>query len=389
MGTLPAAPRTRIISGQGTLQLLTALSVLASREQAGEPRASDHLVICDVTPEFGRSIEHLARSLHQWSGVTHLPPARVGELGAQLAHVRASDGAYGPEPLAALRALLAVPRADELLLVRNWQLSNQLLIAAYPNAERIAYGDGIGYYFGPQVFLPARPQRSPVRDLLRRLGGQRLPPAPPNLPSPPFHRGFMLLPEIFGDVPPMPVTVPERHFILETIDRAAAVLPARQRLTLPVDRPVVLFLPGNYAQAGWTSRRAEVAAYVERLRPSADNGSLLLVKPHPRSTRRDLAALRAVLGRHYASVQILEPPQSHMPIEVLIHSAAGNGGQIQAVGFTTAVISLAYLYGIPCRVGFGEAVLTRYFRRNRAQMLDNERQLQAILDRLEDVRVYA
>lgn len=373
----PVSP-VRIITCQGSLQLLTALAAVAYHgEQCGNAAGRDYLVIYDVAPTFSTTIERLARALQPWQKVVSVSSAQMADLAAQIGEAGSQQAG-----LNALRALVGVDSADEIYLVRNWQASNQIMLSAYQSAQKIAYGDGIGYYFGPQRFLPARPRPRPLRDLVNQITGRASAP-PPSLASIPFDIGYFLLPDAFQELPPMPVVVPERRYIEAVIERAAAVLEPDLGLRLPTDRPITIFLPGNYAQAGWTSRQHEVQAYADVLQHHADRRSLVLVKPHPRSSARDIQALERMLRASFAAVQLISAPVSHLPVEVLIRASVQQGATITAVGFTTAVIPLAYLFGIPCIVGFGAAILARYFAENQMHINENEQLLQKIINQIE------
>ncbi|HSE96323.1 MAG TPA: hypothetical protein VLD61_10540, partial [Methylomirabilota bacterium] len=140
----------RIVSGQGGIQLVTALSAVATwsaRSGAGVADAENYLVIYDLfgPPErldrFVAVLRRLADRLAPWTRVVHLTPEDMRALAGTL------RGRGARVAVRRIRELVGTGAVDEIFLIRDWQLGNQLLLNAYRDARKVCYGDGIGLYF--------------------------------------------------------------------------------------------------------------------------------------------------------------------------------------------------------------------------------------------------
>jgi hypothetical protein len=262
--------------------------------------------------------------------------------------------------------------------VRNWQTGNQLLINTYATATKIAYGDGIGYYFGPKRFQPA-PQGFKALSARVKAWLSKLRSRTGTLPTVPFDCSYLLLPHIFKETPSMPFRIPDRRFLDSIVQRVAEALPAEYRLTIELQQAVVVLVSGNFAHVGWTTRKLEFNAYVETLLETTNPQTLIIVKPHPRLSPEDVCVLQQTLHKHFPNLYILEPPVSYIPLEVLLFNLRGREQSFVLFGFTTACIPLAFLYGITCNVGFGRSRLKRYFPGTHEHMWENETLLRSIV----------
>lgn len=382
--------RKRIITAQGSLQLMTALSAVLCHADAttqtdadfSEITYQDYLVIYDVTADFAEVIQKLATSIWTWQKITYLSPSQVLTFAAPILSGKEPPVDLAEHPsIVALREQIGPQNADEVYLVRNWQTSNQLIINAYARAIKIAYGDGIGYYFGQQRFQPKlqglRLLQARLTAFVNKLRRQRY-----SLPIIPFDCAYLLLPHIFKEAPSMPFRIPDRRFLDFILRRSAEALPPEYRLSLATDRPLAILLPGNFAQTGWTTRQHEFDAYAETLLEKVNPRSSIVVKPHPRNTPRDIRFLRRTLQKHFADFRILEPPVSHIPMEVLLSDQLSTRQSVMILGFTTACIPLTFLYGIKCSIGFGRERLARYFPGTDEHMWENAVLLQEIVEQL-------
>jgi len=319
-------------------------------------------------PEFATVIQALAQSIESWEQIVHLQQHELQTFAAQrAAH---GDGVWGDE----LTARVGTATADELYVARDWQPGNVLLLHGYRTATKIAYGDGIGFFFGAQRFQAPESFGRRVRSRFKALRGARK--RKLILPSPTFDRGYFLLPDVFGETPTMPYVRPDPTFLQGVLREAAATLPPGLAVVLPPNRPTALVLLGNFGQAGWTSSNAERTAYLEAIRKTIPSTHHLLIKPHPRTTSEELRVLRHELTRLFPSVSFIDGQRSHYPVEVLLHDGAMQRSDLLTLGFTTACVSLALFFNLRGHVGFGEGLLRRYFPRSWRLMLENEQILE-------------
>lgn len=359
----------RVVVAQGSLQLLTALSVVDARLAEGKSPgdAVDHLVVFDVSEPFRRFITDLAMGLRNFRSVHFLTPAEIS--------------VFSRNP-AQLRSKLDLPKVDEIYLCRNWQDGNLLLMNCYETANFIAYGDGVGFYFGPHRFDPgAKGIRNRLRSWLNSMkkpGSAGL----DRLAKKAFSAGYYLYPTLYEEVPPEPVFIPDRSFLDGVFQRAAQLLQNQLRLELSDSIPTLLFLPGNFAPL-WTTAESEIAAYLEVLdaAPSRD-AAQIVIKPHPRNSAEMIDSLRAGLAMRFKNVLVISEPQSFVPIEIMVQFGQLNRERTVVYGFTSACLSLKSQFGLRCETGFGDLLLRRYFPENAHRMGENEALLKRMMAKL-------
>ena len=155
----------RIITCQGSIQFVTALSVLNYRQKEQKnlnQEYEDYLVIYDLyTPpgqieEFANFIKKMAQLVHEWKAISNINPTQIDAISNQLA-TSSPRKIYG-----IVHQLVGTNSADEIYLCRNWQFGNQLLINTYKSAEKICYGDSVGIYFfsnAKGLFAASTPQK--------------------------------------------------------------------------------------------------------------------------------------------------------------------------------------------------------------------------------------
>ena len=371
----------RVVTCQGSIQLVTALSVLRQRDGepgAGEVGRRDHLVIYDLyapagqTAEFAAFVRRMAALVHDWESVVYVEPGQLSELAGDI-HLRGREGALGR-----VRELVGVREADEIYLSRNWQFGNQLFTNAYESAEKICYGDSIGIYFSEAYFSPAPEATAPkpglsLRGMLRGLKNRLRPtPKPPEgLREVEFDLGYFLLPDILGESPPMRTRPVEGRHAAELFRRLDGLLD-EERVSNVRDRiagrPAVILMTSNFSEAERMSEENELSAYVRFLGAAeCPPDSVLVVKPHPRDGAEKIQRLKSAVGGLFSEVVVLDDADLFfLPFEVfLLRVFAGPGGEVsravRVVTFSTACLSLALLFDLKPLIGFGRGLVEEYF----------------------------
>jgi hypothetical protein len=386
----------RIVSGQGGIQLVAALSAVATwsaRSGAAVADAENYLVIYDLfgPPErldrFVAVLRQLAERLAPWTRVVHLTPEDTSALAGTL------RGRGARAAVRRLHELVGTAAVDEIFLIRNWQFGNQLLLNAYRDARKVCYGDGIGLYFdeppgsavGTGLPGAARAVLGRWRERARRaLGRGRV------LDRVGFDVACLALPEALGERPPMQTIPVSRDTLLATLGRARAALDpaAAGRLRARIgDRPVVCLLTSNFAESRRMDAEAEILAYrtfVEGQR--VPPGAVAVLKPHPREHSAKVERLATALGPLFADViPLTEGDHALLPFElvaldVLVGPDLSWPATAQVLTVSGAGLSLALLFGARPVVGFGEAITRRLFRpSHRESRVREERRLQAAI----------
>lgn len=370
----------RVVTCQGSIQLVAALSVLKQREAepgARDVERRDHLVIYDLyappgqTAEFADFTRRMAALVHDWESVVYVEPEQLSEIAREIG-LRGRDGALGR-----VYELVGLRDADEIYLSRNWQFGNRLFTNAYESAKKICYGDSIGIYFSEAYFSPpAPPARADGFSLRGKLRGlkNRLRPAaraPEGLREVEFDVGYFLLPDILGESPPMRTLPVEARHAAELFRRLSGLLDdgrvseVRERVA---GRPAVILMTSNFSEAARMSVENELAAYVEFLKAAeCAPDTVLVVKPHPRDGAEKIGRLKSAVGGLFSEVIVLDEAEMFfLPFEIfLLRVFTGAGGEVspgvKVVTFSTACLSLALLFDLEPLIGFGPELVNEYF----------------------------
>ena len=208
---------------------------------------------------------------------------------------------------------------SELVVIRNWQPLNEALLRAYPDARVTVYGDTFGIididHSGPRVdrILTVVPQ--PERD---------------------------------GSIGGVPVEVLPRDVVVDAVAAAREALPelvAYDAELAEWARGGVLALIANLTEGGGTTLRGEIEQGYGLIRRLAAAGAPVVIKPHPRASLGQAAAIARRLRRDGYPVRVVPAePFGVYPIE-LFESLSRAVDGIQS-GQSTAVVSLLYLYGV-------------------------------------------
>lgn len=398
--------RKRVITCQGTIQLIAALSVLnhRDRERGGVDLGhQDYLVIYDLcapagqTEEFVLFIRRMATLAHDWKSIVYIGPEQLGAIAQDL-------GLHGPgRALDRVYYLVGERDADEIYLSRNWQFANQLFTNAYETAEKVCYGDSIGIYFSEAYFATPEPKVAAaaegfsIRSKLRGLRSKLSPSAQPRpaLKEVEFDVGYFLLPDILGESPPMKTLPLEKAYSLELFQRLSGLLEekhvARVRDRISGRRAVVL-MTSNFSEAERMSLENEIRAYVKFLKSLAcPPQSALIVKPHPRDSAAKIRGLRSAVGDLFSEVILLEEMDLFfLPFEIfLMRAFAGADGGVSQdltiATFSTACLSLALLFDVQPVIGFGPDLVNEYFYETHAPGRDrHERDLRLAVQRISE-----
>lgn len=393
----------RIITCQGSIQLIAALSALFHRGQTATDQ--NYLVIYELYApdqqhhQFAAFIQQMAESICDWKAIVYLTPQQLDAIGHQL------DSTPPNRIYNTVHQWVGLSHTDELYLCRNWQFTNQLISNAYPDARRICYGDGIGLYFSEHSAVVRRPFAPPptpdqffdwtwwkARSLFHRIR-ERLQ-LKTKLYSMPFETGYFVLPDILGETPPMPIVKLEPVDLLTRFEQFTPFIDPAQVMKVQTaiaslhgvtdDSPVSILLTSNFSEGDRLSQDQEIKAYREFLiQHEILPSSVLVIKPHPRDNLTKIYQLEENLSDLYAKIIVLTDLNlCFLPFEVFFLKAFQNS-EIRVFAFSSACLSLKLLFNVPSFIGFGTDLTTRYFEPEFvAARLEHEQTLHDAIARL-------
>jgi hypothetical protein len=307
----------RLVVIQGPLNSLVASAAIAHAERQS-PSGLRHVML------FGQTHAHDAAQLR----------AASVSCGAAIEWDRVLSGDGMREPRQLREAVGAGVRVAELWCMRNWQDLNELALRTFPDAYRVAYGDGLGV-----LDLKAD---SPYRFHAARLA----------IPQP----------ETRHSLDGVDLDVVPREALLDTIEKVRAADPALRELDSGLAefaRGGVLVLPSWFTETGIATLRGEARQSRVSLEPfTRDPGSPILIKPHPRASAGQAALLARLLRRSGHQVRLISRRHGgRYPIE-LFSELATSVGCVQGLA-SSGAISLHYLYGSRVAVGAPASLILR------------------------------
>ncbi len=390
----------RIVTCQGSIQLVTALSVLSYREQERHElgrESENYLVIYDLysppgqIDAFAAFIKKMAKFIWDWKAIIYIPPEQMRNIADQLNYTSP------PKIFQKVYELIGTDSAEEIYLCRNWQFGNQLLINAYQLAEKICYGDGIGIYFSSNssAFFPVSFSlyvkakiKGAIANIQEKLQLKK------SLKTIEFDIGYFVLSDIMGESPPMKAVTIDKKLLLETFQKLRGLVESeylsnfRQKVA---DAPVSILLTSNLSEAGRMSLENEIAAYRQFLiSEGIEEKTVLAIKPHPRDDSSKIEQLASALSDLFVEVLILsEPTLFFLPFEVFFAEAFVQPdltltNRIKVFAVSSACLSLKLLYNLPAIVGFGEQITPQVFYKNYAAgRLKHELELKSAIKKIE------
>jgi hypothetical protein len=400
-----ARTQRRIVTCQGSIQLVAAMA--ARRHRIREESQRDHdwedyLVIYDLAApagqdgEFLQILKEMATYLGAWKRIVYFSHEDLSALA-----IRVSNSA----PRAVFQRVyerVGTAEADELFLGKDWQFSNVLFMNAYRAARQICYGDGIGMYLTEDRFSPstrhhvvpdgwrylrasARRTLALLKHGIERRAGLRISVEPRR-----FDIGYMLLPGAFGR-PPMPTVRLDRGLFSRIFDELRPLIKSDEVADLRRQAGrggVSVLLTSNFSEGRKMLREAEIQAYREFVVRDSPARSILVIKPHPRDDRQKIRQIQTALSREFDRVIVLtDPDVLFLPFEVVLREISlhrcPERQQPEIFTVSTACLSLEAVMGVRCHLGFGDAMVRRWFAEDWVKSrLRHERELREAVDRV-------
>ncbi|MEC4885915.1 MAG: polysialyltransferase family glycosyltransferase [Scytonema sp. PMC 1070.18] len=398
----------RVITCQGTIQLVTALSVLAHREREQQHlgyQYENYLVIYELyapseqVDEFVVLIKKMAELVSDWKAIVYISPEELKNI-----EIKLKTTGYS-KIFKIVHELVGIDSPNEIYLCRNWQFGNKLLINTYRSAEKICYGDSIGIYFSqnsPVISPVPKISKTPllhhviqdkivglIRNIKHYLKLKTV------LKDIDFNIGYFILPNILGEKPPMKVITTDKLSLLEKFHKMRCLVELEyvDYLCYKIgNAPVSVLLTSNLSEADRMSMDNEIAAYKKFLMTEKiDPDSVLVLKPHPRDSEVKIRKLENTLADLYTEVVTLSKQNLFfLPFEVFFMAAFLNSdltftNKLRVFAVSSACLSLSLLFNVPCVVGFGEQITSSTFYENYVgSRLQHEQDLRVAIDAIKD-----
>jgi hypothetical protein len=361
---------TRLLAVQGPMQFIAGYlsmewyrQVVSGDSEETKPilLLYDFLAPEEVEPEFVDIITRMA-SLREWRSVIFIGSNEMRKI-MWRSYTSSTKK---------LRQIIGQDEFDEIYLARDHcGHGSPLIINAYKSAKRITYGDSLGWVENePPVDRfnwqwPAASFLSFCKTHVRKslLGG------PDRLA---FDAAVLTLPIVCskGYLTGLPLLVPERDFVVKTIESMYEKLTDVTHLDwycnaltgFAKGNICNLYLLSNFHRSGLMTVENEIHLYRDIVRETAEKGSYILLKAHPRGSYEVLNALVDQLQTEYETVAIDDVALSRIPIELwrgLIDRC------VVIPVFSGSAVHLKYIYGKAVRLPLRDELVRKYFFKNR------------------------
>lgn len=370
----------RIVTCQGSIQLITALSVMMHHERSKPQNSTiqyqNYLVIYELYApnnqdrEFSTFLIKMAETICDWVLIAYITPEMRHTIEHQL------DSTPPNQIAQIVHSWIGTDTANEIYLCRNWQLMNRLFLNVYKTAQKICYGDGIGIYFSETSAIVRYPTpeiqlstiqwiRSKLRARWHRLR-ERLKLKTVLYPID-FDLGYFVLPNAFDEVPPMPIKRIDQRELLSVFQQFVnwVDLTVYQKDLANTQQNIAILLTSNLSEAERISEPNEIAAYYQFLELHHVNSeTILVIKPHPRDDANKIHQLANKLSNLCQRVIVLDTLELFfLPFEVFFLQvfAPHQWKQIRIFSVSSACLSLKLLFEVESAIGFGETLTSALF----------------------------
>jgi len=378
--------KRRLLTVQGPLQFITGYVAFDwyRRLTEGTEDAEAVLLLYDflAPPDIESAIADSVMQLVDRSAWSRVVFIRSNEMAAIM------RGKY-TRSIERLHAALGCSHFDEIFLARDHVGDGSpLLINAYPDATRLAYGDSFGLV-GQRGVLDALAWSSPLRSLLAaaRRGARRALWGGPKII--PFDAAVLTLPlDLSGTyLSQTRLVVPPREHVVRCIEQITAQLDGLRaycrHLIAGKGSPLGdhLVLLSNLSASGLTSTSQEIDLYAEVIEQTARPGSTVFIKHHPRSSHEVLRAVVNRVGQSQRVVVLDEASLERIPVELWQDLIAHC--DIVAM-FSTSAINMKYLYGKDVVIPLDIDRIERFFPPERVEyMASGTRMIREAIGNLE------
>lgn len=275
--------------------------------------------------------------------------------------------------------LTGIHQADELYLTSNWHRGNKILLHCIDSGLKVCYGDSIGLfipegYFADKTFASTVKKFNGIRNLALLWQGLKLyfrhPSRRPSfkvLSPVNFDIGYYLTLELTSEKPSWPVHFTNKNALIQTFNRYLRCLSFDLNNDPILRHPKVVFLlTTNFSEAQKMTFENEIEAYLEYLKTYEEDGTAVIIKPHPRDSAIKLKYLQKRLMERYPVKVLDDKKDFFVPFELFLIMLIENNpdyiNKIRYHTFSSACLSIKILFDKDPQVGMGEALVNKYFQ---------------------------
>ncbi|MDV2993649.1 MAG: hypothetical protein N4J56_003303 [Chroococcidiopsis sp. SAG 2025] len=373
----------RLVACQGSIQLITALSALTCREkeqQGTNVEYDNYLVIYDLrTPEnqsntFANFIKNMAEEVCTWREIVYIQPEQMQALQAKLNLVRLNLSNI-QQVFSLVHKLTGISSADEIYLSKNYDIWDRLLLNVYESAKKICYGDSIGLYLSASSTVLQVEPRSLSYKLKRLLKSFIY--TKNSIDEINFDVGYFTISNFntLSESPPMEVVTVNKAVTLNIFQRLRGVVGKvvdsdyiNNLRTKLANNSVSILLTSNFSEATRMSEENEITAYQKFLKiHKREDNPILIIKPHPRDSAIKIEKLQYSLNGLFSEVIVISElswfflPFELFLMEVFLDRNLVPHCDIKIFAFSSACLSLKFLFNLPCIIGFGSDITHQSF----------------------------
>ncbi len=334
--------QVRLIIVQGPLQLLNVLSVLRSQEVDGEYKNCDDFLVMGGYSDQKLSTVCLQIS-QTWNFKERIPLYEF-EL---LCQKNSCDFLTATD---LLKKHINIPSADVVYTCRNWQFVNEVFLAAYPNARKICYGDGLGWLDLNSTALISKPLNAsgfiPIDDsyLITPVDYEK---------SFELCKVRQIKPEFFEAT------------VADSAKQIDGLRDYCNSIIKQFGNSITIALTSYQTEAGLVkSYQDEINCYLSCILPYTQAGETILVKGHPRQQLKQMQILVQELRKHKRNALAVSELFTRVPIELFCNFLPIH----KTFTFSSsACISLAYLCNTEVVIGYGEKIVQEFYEENKKE----------------------
>lgn len=256
-----------------------------------------------------------------------------------------------------LQAIVGQQHFDNIYLARDHTgFGSQLILNAYPESCKHQYGDSFGlvgqedpdqmvhgvHHLKQQIknFFLGKPKKISFDDMVLSI---------PIILSAYYSRSLNLI------IPPWQfVTHLMCHFCNINPEFSAY---CNNLLIEAKCHQCDLYLLSNLYASGLATFENELKLYTDIICANSKPGSILFIKPHPRSSYNLLSRLHDSLGAHYKVILLDNPKFSRLPIELYVNLLVTS--KIYSI-LSASSIHVKYLYGIDVCLPLSDRLISKY-----------------------------
>jgi len=343
-------PKKRLITALAPSQLINVLAVLRyrSEQEQEENEYEDILLIGGLPPNNPRN-EEIVNTCFDISTIWNFKDK------FQMVDIEAdfySGKSTFQDCIQKLYSLLGTTHIDVIYGIRNWQLFHEVFFSAYPNSEKIAYGDGFGFLDlnSYEVLKPYNPEGYAIMDSVYIL-----------------QPGVECVQGIFKM---FPIHIVPFTYLEDITFEIAYSLPGLQKycesLSSISSESFSLALTSYISETPYgKSLKAEINFNLSCIIPYVTQNDLVLVKGHPRETQKQSKlVVEELLKYGYNAIHISQ--FETYPIELFLPFLSIE----RAITFaSSSCISIAAYKQCEVITSFGSKILSLYTKKKNHALL--------------------